>query len=170
VAPQNPGEPNLAKDPVGKEAIYGKDSTDSRNLKRERLLKRRHDVLKSNLAGQDVEASYREKKRSRTSKPRHVNGLDTYKGGPHVLNNEVPCKKYVRAPKHPEPTLVKSKIGTSTGSDQRRVKNADSKQGHDAVQHGGCCANYNTRKCTNCLQYSVMQVRGRSHEELCCEN
>jgi hypothetical protein len=33
-----------------------------------------------------------------------------------------------------------------------------------------CCANYNTRKCTNRLQYSVLQVRGRSHRELSCEN
>jgi len=33
-----------------------------------------------------------------------------------------------------------------------------------------CCANFNTRKCTNRLQYSVLQVRGRSHKELCCEN
>jgi hypothetical protein len=92
VAPQNPGEPNLAKDPVRKEASYGKDSTDSRNLKMERLSKRGHDMSKSNLAGQDVEALYREKKRSRTSKPRHVDGPDTYKGGPPILNIEVPCK------------------------------------------------------------------------------
>jgi hypothetical protein len=33
-----------------------------------------------------------------------------------------------------------------------------------------CCANYNTCKCTNRLQYSVLQVRGRSHRELCCKN
>jgi len=33
-----------------------------------------------------------------------------------------------------------------------------------------CCANYNTRKCTNRLQYSVLQVQGRSHKELCCKN
>jgi len=33
-----------------------------------------------------------------------------------------------------------------------------------------CCANYNTRKGTNRLQYSVLQVRGRSHRELCCKN
>jgi hypothetical protein len=51
VARQNPGELNLAKDPVRKEAIYRKDSTDSINLKRERLSKRGHDVSKSNLAG-----------------------------------------------------------------------------------------------------------------------
>jgi hypothetical protein len=29
-----------------------------------------------------------------------------------------------------------------------------------------CCVNYNTRKCTNHLQYSVLQVRGRSHKEM----
>jgi len=73
----------------------------------------------------------------RTSKLNHVDGLDTYKGGPPVLNNEVPCKRYVRVPKHPEPTLIKSEIGTSTGSNQRRVEKADSKQGHDDVEHGG---------------------------------
>jgi hypothetical protein len=116
VAPQNPGELNLAKDPVRKEAICGKDSTDSINLKMKCLSKRGHDVSKSNLAGQDVEVSYREKKISRTSKPNHVDGLDTYKGGPPVLNKEVSCKQYSRVPKHPEPTLVKSKIGSSTGS------------------------------------------------------
>jgi len=38
------------------------------------------------------------------------------------------------------------------------------------IGHIRCCANFNTRKCTNRLQYSVLQVRDRSHEELCCEN
>jgi len=29
---------------------------------------------------------------------------------------------------------------------------------------------YLTRKCTNHLRYSVLQIRGRFHRELCCEN
>jgi hypothetical protein len=33
-----------------------------------------------------------------------------------------------------------------------------------------CCANFNTRKCMNRLQFSVLQVQGRSHKELCCKN
>jgi hypothetical protein len=29
---------------------------------------------------------------------------------------------------------------------------------------------YLTRKCTNHLQYTILQVRGRFHKKLCCEN
>jgi hypothetical protein len=38
------------------------------------------------------------------------------------------------------------------------------------VNSAFCCANFNTCKCTNPLQYSVLQVQGRSHMKLCCKN